>query len=59
MIGESDEKISFPHQLVLTNSQVVNHQLILSCQKLKHIKKYNTGGFLGRLLGPLLKQDCH
>ena len=41
MICNSDDKINFPHELVLTNKQVANlwklwkiiHQLILSYQK--------------------------
>ena len=32
------------------------YQLILSYQKLKYLRWYNQGGFLGRLLGPLLKK---
>ena len=30
-------------------------QLILSCLKLKYMEKNQSGGFLGKFLGPLLK----
>ena len=45
MIGDSDDKINFPHELLLTNRQVANlckafeiYQLILSYQKLKYLR---------------------
>ena len=45
MIG--DNETNFPHKLLLTNRQVAN-----LC---KAFANYLSGGFLGRLLGPLLK----
>ena len=58
MIGNNET--NFPHELLLTDMQVLNlhksfannYQLILSCPKLNCEK---SGGFLSRLLGPLLK----
>ena len=46
MIGDSDDKINFPHELLLTNREVSNlhetllenHQLILSYQKLNYLR---------------------
>ena len=46
MIGDSDDKISFPHELLLTKRQVVNlrkafviiYQLILSYETLKYLR---------------------
>ena len=45
MIGDFDDKISFPHELLLTNRQVANlckasaiYQLILSYQKLSYLR---------------------
>ena len=46
MIGDSDDKISFPHEFLLTKRQVVNlrkafviiYQLILSYQTLKYLR---------------------
>ena len=63
MIGDSDDKISFPHELLLTNRQVVNLRKAFANYLSTDIKLSNTqiskmiqsGGFLGRLLGPLLK----
>ena len=62
MIGNSDDETSFPHKLLLTDRQVANlrkalttHQLVLNCQKQDYLRLIQYGGFLGRLLGPLLK----
>ena len=46
MIGDSDDKINFPHELLLTSRQVANlrkvlqiiHQVILSYQKLNYLR---------------------
>ena len=46
MIGDSDDKISFPHEFLLTKRQVVNlrkafviiYQLILSYETLKYLR---------------------
>ena len=63
MIGDYDDKISFPHELVLTNSQVATLYTAFANKSSTDIKLSKTqiskmiqlGGFLGRLLGPLLK----
>ena len=59
----SDNETNFPHKLLLTNRQVSNlckafandlsADIILSKTPLS--KMIKSGGFLGRLLGPLLK----
>ena len=54
MIGDSDDKISFPHEFLLTKRQVVNlrkafviiYQLILSYQTLKYLRWYDQEDFL-------------
>ena len=63
MIDNSDDENNFPHKLLLTNRQVANLRnafanylsinIKLSKTHLSRIMKL--GGFLGRLLGPLLK----
>ena len=61
MIG--DNETNFPHKLSLTNRQVsnlrkafVNHlSPDIKLSKTQLSKMIQTGGFLGRLLGPLLK----
>ena len=63
MIGDSDDKANFPHELLLTNRQVSNLRKAFANNFSTHIKLSKTqiskmiqsGGFLGRLLGPLLK----
>ena len=63
MIGNSDDKINFPHELLLTNRQVANlHKAFannssadIKLSKTQLSKMIQSGGFLGRLLGPLLK----
>ena len=64
MIANSDDKINFPHKLLLTNSQAANLCKALtnnsSCfdiklSKTQLSKTIQSGGFLGRILGPLLK----
>ena len=62
MIGNSDDETNFPHKLLLTNRQVtillkafanyLSADIKLSKTQLS---KMQSGGFLGRLLGPLLK----
>ena len=63
MIGNSDNETNIPRQLLLTNRQVANLRkafvnnsstdiMLLKTQLCKMIK---SGGFIGRLLGPLLK----
>ena len=63
MIGNSDDENNFPHKLLLTNRQVtalrkafanfLSTEIKLSKTQLS--KMIQLGGFLGRLLGPLLK----
>ena len=61
MIG--DNETSFPHKLLLTNRQVENLRKAFDEKSSTDIKLSRTqiskmiksGGFLGRLLGPLLK----
>ena len=63
MIGNSDDTTNFPHELLLTNRQVANLRkafakitstdIMLSKTQLS--KMIQSGGFLGRLLGPLLR----
>ena len=58
MIGDSDDKINFPHELLLTNSQAANIRKVFADKlstDIKFSKMIQSGGFLGRLLGPLLK----
>ena len=63
MIGDSNDKTSFPHELLLTNGQVANLRKTFANHLSRDIKLSKTqlskmiesGGFLGRLLGPLLK----
>ena len=63
MIGNSDDKINFPHKLLLTNSQVANLREIfknylstdIKLSKAQLPKVIQERGFLGRLLSPLLK----
>ena len=65
MIG--DNEINFPHKLLLTSRQVSNlHKAFanhlsadIKLSKSQLSKMIQSGGFLGRLLGPLLKQDYH
>ena len=61
MIG--DNKTNFPHNLLLTNRQVSNLRKAfanhlstdIKLSKTQLSKMIQSGGFLGRLLGPLLK----
>ena len=63
MIGNSNDNTNFPHELLLTNRQVANLRktfakntstnIMLSKTQLS--KMIQSGGFLGRLLGPLLR----
>ena len=54
---------NFPHKLLLTNRQVANHSKAfvnhlwtdIKLSKTQLSKMIQSGGFLGRLLGPLLK----
>ena len=63
MIGNSDDNTNFSHELLLTNRQVANIRKAFSnhlstdikLSKTQLSKMIQSGGFLGRLLGPLLK----
>ena len=63
MIRNSDDETNFPHKLFLTNRQVANLRKAFANYLLTDIKLSKTqlskmmqlGGFLGKLLGPLLK----
>ena len=63
MIVNSDDKANFPHKLLLTNRQVPNlfkgfaNNLLtdIMLSKTQLSKMIQSRGFLGRLLGPLLK----
>ena len=63
MIGNSDDKINFAHELLLTNRQVANLRKVFANRSLTDIKlskiqlskMIQSEGFLGKLLGPLLK----
>ena len=58
-----DNEANFPHQLLLTNTQVLNLRKTFANNSSANIKLSKTqlsrmiqsGGFLGRLLDPLLK----
>ena len=63
MIGNSDDKTNFSHELLLTNTQVTKllksfanrTSTDIKLSKTQLSKMIQSGGFLGRLLGPLLK----
>ena len=63
IIYNSDDETNFPHELLLTNRQVTNlckafaNYLSTDIKLSKTLlsKMIQSGGFLGRLLGPLLK----
>ena len=63
MIGNSDDETNFPDKLLLTNRQVANlcnafanhTSTNIKFSKTQLSKMIQLGGFLGRLLGSLLK----
>ena len=63
MTGNSDDKTNFPNELLLTNRPVANLRKAfannsstdIKLSKTQLSKMIQSGGFLGRLLGPLLK----
>ena len=63
MIGDSNDKTNFPHELLLTDRQVSsicktfanNSSVDIKFSKTQLSKLIQPGGFLGKLLGPLLK----
>ena len=64
MIANSDDEINFPYKLLLTNREVANlRKDFANCtstdvklSKTQLSKVIQSGGFLGKLLGPLLKR---
>ena len=63
MVGDSNDNINFPHELLLTNRKIANIRKTFANHSSTDIKLSKTqlskiiqsGGFLGKLLGPLLK----
>ena len=63
MVGNSNDNTNFPHELLLTNRQVANIRKAfpknastnIKLSKTQSSKMIQSGGLLGRLLGPLLK----
>ena len=63
MIGNSGDNTNFPHELLLTNRQVANIRKAfannlstdIKFSKAQLSKMIQSGGFLGKLLGPLLR----
>ena len=63
MVGNSNDNTNFPHELLLTNRQVENIRKAfakntstdIKLSKTQLSKMIQSGGFLGKLLGPLLK----
>ena len=64
MIDKSDDETNFPHKLLLTNRKVANLcrafanylSTDITLSKTHLSKMIQLGGFLGRLLAPLLKK---
>ena len=65
MVGNSNDNSNFPHELLLTNRQVANIRKAfakntstdIKLSKAQLSKMIQSRGFLGRLLGPLLKTE--
>ena len=63
----ADDEINFPHKILLNNIQVRNLRKAFANKSSTEIKLSKTqlsnmvqsGGFFGRLLGPLLKAGLH
>ena len=63
MIGDSNDETNFPHELLLTNRQVSsirkafpnNSSADIKFSKTQLSKMIQSGGVLGKLLGPLVK----
>ena len=63
MIGDSNDETNFPHKLLLTDRQVSsirkafsnNSSVDIKFSKTQLSKIIQSGGFLGKLFGPLLK----
>ena len=67
MIGDSNDKTNFSHELLLTDRQFSSTRKVFSnnssvdikFSKTQLSKMIHSGGFLGKLLGPLSKKDYH
>ena len=65
MVGNSNDNTNFPHELLVTNREVANirkafakiKSIVIKLSKTQLSKMIQSGGFLGRLLGTLLKLD--
>ena len=63
MVGNSNDNTNFPNKLLLTNRQVANickafaknTSIDIKLSKTQLSKMIQSGGYLGKLLGPLLK----
>ena len=63
MVGNSNDNTNIPNDILLTNRQVANIRkafakntsIGIKLSKTQLSKMIQSGGFLGRLLGPLLK----
>ena len=63
VVGDSNDENNFPHKLLLINTQISRHRKAFVNYSSDNIKLSKTqlhkmgqsGGFLGRFLGPLLK----
>ena len=63
VVGDSNDENNFPHKLLLTNTQVSklskafanNFSVNIKLSETQLNKIVESGGFLGRYLGPLLK----
>ena len=63
MIGDSNDEANFPHELLLTDRQISsirkafsnNSSADIKFSKTQLSKMIQSGGFFGKLLGPLLK----
>ena len=66
MVGNSNDNTNFPHELLLSNRHVANIRkafakntsIDIKLSKTQLSKMIQSGGFLGRLLDPLLKLCC-
>ena len=67
LVGDSNDKSNIPHKLILTNTQVSKlreafangSSANIELSKIHLYKIGQSGGFLGRLFGPLLKTGLH
>ena len=67
MIGDSNDEANFLHELLLTDRQVSsirkafidNSSVDIKFSKTQLSKMIQSGGYLGKLLGPLLKTGLH